>query len=234
MGPCISLLCCTSLSGKPPPYTPPPSVPTAPRSSCIWQAWSPALKNPRPAVAKQYHASLSECPTFSDSTAGGPSRSTIVSVGSGGESGLAGLAGLPGDGVDHELVVSHVSRVGQDRQRRELDETEAAVITRSRRALERGESRLRLEAFDEVLALSWIIGLINDPQSHRTCRTHRLVYSNSYRLSTLNDIDARSSCKRGKSLPPPFPRYPFPCLSIFLLPSPPISSYPVQSALSLL
>jgi len=78
MGPCISLLCCTSLSGKPPPYTPPPSVPTAPRSSCLWQAWSPALKNPRPAVAKQYHASLSECPTFSDSTAGGPSRSSIV------------------------------------------------------------------------------------------------------------------------------------------------------------
>ena len=76
--------------------------------------------------------------------------------------------GFRGDGVYNELVVAHVARVGQHGQRRKLDEPEAAVIACRRRALERRQTRLALQTFDEVPTLDRIVRLIHDPQRHRT------------------------------------------------------------------
>ena len=74
--------------------------------------------------------------------------------------------------MDDESVITHISPIREDRQRRELDETETAMIARAGWALEGRKSWLRFETFDEVLAWSLIIQLIDDFESYRTCHTH--------------------------------------------------------------
>jgi len=90
----------------------------------------------------------------------------------GGWLGVSGCeVGFPGDGMDNESIISHVASVGEDGQWSELNEAEAAVVSRAGRTLERREARLRLEAFDEVLARSCVVRLVHDLQRHCTC-TH--------------------------------------------------------------
>jgi len=69
--------------------------------------------------------------------------------------------GLPGYGVYNELIITNVSWIGENGQRRKLDESKASVIASAGRTLERRKSRLCLEAFDEVFTSTLIVRLID-------------------------------------------------------------------------